>query len=101
MADTQPLHLSWPIRIIGRKFASSEQHTEEELRDCVSCILAYPFGYREDIPEFGLRSPEFTNPDPTEVVDAVHKWETRASVVVNKTIDVPNVTMEVKVSQNA
>ena len=79
-------HLALPLRLEHRAYATVEQDTLDELVACVTCICAFPAGYRIEAPGFGI--PDLEHLSPPLPVDAVKRqigaWEPRADVTVTE-----------------
>lgn len=83
-------HLAVPFALDGRGHARTvEQDTVAEVGQCVAVLLATRPGDRLIVPGFGIDDPTFdTGVDVDLIVDAVGKWEPRATVdVVAAAID--------------
>jgi hypothetical protein len=79
-------HLALPLRVELGAFVSVEQDTLDELVATVSCICAFPIGYRVEAPEFGIPELELApTPVPVEQVERqIEIWEPRADVEVTE-----------------
>jgi hypothetical protein len=66
--------------------AVNEQDTLEDVTACVTAIVKTPLGYREELPNFGLRDMTFSeggvNGDEVQV--AIQQWEPRADVMIEE-----------------
>jgi phage baseplate assembly protein W len=46
--------LTWPLRLAANgTLAAVEQDTDADIDSCVTAILSYPVGWRDDSPSFG------------------------------------------------
>jgi phage baseplate assembly protein W len=82
MADRP--HFGFPFqRGSNGKIAVVEQDTIEHINACCQVIARCPVGHRLERPEFGWQFPEFKNApvDPAPLVDAIRRFEPRASSV--------------------
>jgi hypothetical protein len=79
-------HLALPLRIETGRYATVQQDTLDELVVNVSCICAFPLGYRIEAPEFGIPELELSDaPLPVDDVERIiETWEPRADVEVNE-----------------
>jgi hypothetical protein len=79
-------HLALPLRLDRGAYATVEQDTLDELVTAVTCICAFPVGYRVEAPEFGI--PELEHLSPPLPIDEVERqietWEPRADVEVTE-----------------
>ena len=80
-------HIGIPIQVLGGRFATVQQDTNDEVAACVSVIVSFPVGSREEAPEFGVPDPAFqTRPlDIAAVEEAVEEYEPRAAIEVSET----------------
>lgn len=80
MADIP--HLALPLRLDGGSFAVVEQDTLADIIQCARVVLTTPEGFREELPEFGLRDPVFGlgGVDHGLVDAALAEWEPRADM---------------------
>ena len=85
MADTP--HFDIPFRFAvqgdGRLAAAvNEQDSRRDLEACVEAIARTPAGFREELPEFGITPPEFSQggPDLDRLRGEIEAWEERAAV---------------------
>lgn len=78
-------HLNLPLQFGGGQYFTVEQDTTAEVAACVAAIVAFPIGYREDEPDFGIPDPAFqTQPvDPAEIEEVVEAYEPRAALTVS------------------
>jgi hypothetical protein len=77
-------HFSLPFRFSNPQAAVSEQDSLDEIADCVLAVLVCPYGFRVELPTFGLTDPTFsTSPDLDEIRDVIGQWEPRASALVD------------------
>lgn len=79
-------HLALPIEFLGSQYATVQQDTTAEVAACVAAIVAFPIGYREDQPEFGITDPAFqTRPiDTAEIEEVIDQYEPRAELTVSE-----------------
>ena len=79
-------HLALPLRVVGDHYVTVQQDTVDELAATVACIVAFPLGYRDERPDFGIVPLEFsTRPLNTlDIEQAVEAYEPRASVRVTE-----------------
>jgi phage baseplate assembly protein W len=84
MSKTDLPHFRYPFRFgtgLDKHALVNEQHSEEEIIDCVLAIVKTPRGWRDDLPEFGINDPLFSE-QPIRVEDitsALDEWESRAA----------------------
>jgi phage baseplate assembly protein W len=81
--------------------AVNDQDTLEDVTACVTAILTTPLGFREELPDFGLRDMTFSQGgvDVDEIQVAIQQWEPRADVMIEEDpsklqyfIDLVNIT---------
>ena len=85
---TEIPHFSQPFRFGGPQAAVSEQDSVDEVADCVLTVLVCPFGYRDELPEFGLPDPTFGGGvDVDEIREVVERWEPRAALLLEERPD--------------
>lgn len=89
MADVPHFSLPFDFEEVGgvKRVAELEQESLEEIVACVEAILRIPRGWREELPEFGISDPVFTNPDYEDLRRTVGDWEPRAEVELEGGID--------------
>lgn len=87
MAKVDNPHFRYPFRFgsgIDKHALVNEQHSEEEIIDCVIAVVKTPRGWRDDLPDFGINDPLFSE-QPIRVEDiqsALEEWEERAAYKV-------------------
>jgi len=88
-APVETPHFDLPFRFepdrarAGRPVAVQEQDEPLDVLNCVHAVLAYPKGFRPDLPDFGVDELLFqTNPDIHNLLDQVATWEPRADIEV-------------------
>lgn len=79
-------HLAVPIRLLNGEFATVQQDTLEEVRQCVLACLQTPRGSRIDAPEYGipttlLFSQGDREPNIASILAAVEDSEPRAHLL--------------------
>lgn len=90
--DVVTPHFSLPFRFGGLNGAAfvNEQDSEDDLLDCVKCIIAYPQGSRVDSPDFGTPELAFRQ-TPGETMTLLHEalaqWEPRVDAVIEQDTD--------------
>lgn len=81
-----PKTLTWPIRLngAGTSFATAEQGTEREVLASAENVLRTIQGERPGNPEYGVPEQlfELGGADATPFIEAIKRWEPRATVVV-------------------
>lgn len=78
-------HFSYPFRFKADGHAAvNEQDTEEDIIDCTIALLKCPLGFRDELPDFGVRDNLFTEGDLdlNEIRIALEMWEERAIYTV-------------------
>jgi len=82
-------HFALPFRFATPQVGVSEQDSIDEIADCVLATLLCPFGYRVELPEFGLPDPTFSTPhvDVSQIQQVIEVWEPRAAVVLDERPD--------------
>lgn len=80
--------LAYPLRFVNGLPVTVPQDSDEEIRQCVAVILAYPEGACLDLPEFGVPDPTFEQNgiDTATVQRVVERWEPRAPVSVTRAV---------------
>lgn len=76
-------HFALPFRFSTPRAAVVEQDSVDEIAGCVLAVLLCPFGFRVELPTFGVPDPTFSMPgvDVDELRAVVELWEPRASVL--------------------
>jgi phage baseplate assembly protein W len=66
--------------------AVNEQDTIEDVTACVEAIVRTPIGYREELPDFGIRDQTFTEGmiNSEEILVSLQQWEPRAEVLIEE-----------------
>jgi hypothetical protein len=81
-----PEHLAWPFRMSGRRLATVEQDSIEDVRQNVHSYLATERGERPLAPDFGLEDPTFgpgVSPERLAAeIDAAEGGRARVEVTV-------------------
>lgn len=79
-------HLALPLRLERGAYVTVQQDTLDELVTTVSCICAFPLGYRIEAPDFGIPELELaSSPLPVDDVERqIEAWEARADVEVRE-----------------
>ncbi|HEX3454191.1 MAG TPA: hypothetical protein VHS03_06160 [Gaiellaceae bacterium] len=79
-------HFSQPFRFSNPYAAVTEQDSLDEIADCVLSVLVCPYGFRVELPSFGLVDPTFSVPGPDldQIRDVVDNWEPRASAAMSE-----------------
>lgn len=87
-------HFAYPFRFetapSGVKYAAvTEQHSEDEITDCVVRIAHTPRGVRDELPEFGISDPTFVQApvDGELLAEEIREWEPRADLKGDVRID--------------
>lgn len=77
-------HFALPFRFVGGAAAVLEQDTADEILACVEAVIRCPLGYRDELPEFGVRDMTFEQggPDMLAIEAALSDWEPRAQVAL-------------------
>jgi len=77
-------HLAWPFRMAGRRLATVEQDSLEEVQQNVHSYLATAKGERPLAPEFGLEDPTFgPSVNASQLAAEIEEAEDRASVTIS------------------
>lgn len=71
-------HLSAPLRLSGRSFATLMQDSPAEVGQSVALLVSTRPGERRSVPGYGTPDPLFGGVDVAAVQAAVSVWETRA-----------------------
>lgn len=86
MADVNTPHFAYPFRFSGvdGHAVVNEQDSESDVIDCTIAILKCPLGFRDELPDFGVRETLFTEGDLDleEIRMALEMWEERAIFIV-------------------
>lgn len=113
MAHVDTPHFAHPFRfedVAGHGVSAvvEEQHSEEEVRDCVLRIVSFRRGFRDELPEFGITDPTFSQQpiDIGRLVAEVGEWETRAELDVDSEVSsldelIANVRIGVEVERES
>lgn len=88
-------HFSFPFRfelIPGtgdRAAAVVEQQSADEVADCVLRIAHTPRGFREELPDFGITDPTFSQVpvDVERMTEEIREWEPRTDLRGETMID--------------
>lgn len=74
------------FKFTGTGVQTVEQDGPEDVAACVYRTAVCPVGWREDLPEFGIRSPLFqTIPLSLDVLrEEISRWEPRASLLTTE-----------------
>lgn len=64
----------------------NEQDSIEDITACVEAIVRTPIGFREELPEFGIRDQTFTEGmiNSEDMVVAIAQWEPRAEILIEE-----------------
>jgi hypothetical protein len=77
-------HLSLPLRLSRRRFATVEQDSAQHVAECVEAAAHTELGWRVEAPEFGV--PPYLmaagGVDPEELREAIVASEPRAEAIV-------------------
>lgn len=92
-------HLAIPMRLVNGSYATRQQDTDSEARDCVRNILSFQKGDRIEDLDFGIEDPTFqTMPiDIDDIAQAIGDYEPRVDAEI-ETQDLPDGTEVVTVS---
>jgi phage baseplate assembly protein W len=86
MAKVEIPHFDVPFRFEGGKARVVEQDTLDEHVACVRALLAFPLGFRAELPEFGVTDLLFkkqaSRGGTEELRAAIAQWEPRADVLI-------------------
>jgi phage baseplate assembly protein W len=83
MADTIVPHLAWPLQILpDGTFATVEQDTFDDVRQCIRVLLNTLRGIRPLAPEVGVDDIAFSGVDAHDLEQALMDAESRAVVTV-------------------
>ena len=79
-------HLALPLQVVGDRFTTVQQDTEDELVAAVRAICAFQLGARIERPDFGIPAPELSDRPlaTTAIEQAVSSWEPRALIRVTE-----------------
>lgn len=79
-------HFDMPFRLSGHSFAVVEQDSQEDIANCVECIVRTPFGFRDDAPEFGVDDQqfEFIPLDIETLIAQIEGQEPRSRIVIEQ-----------------
>lgn len=79
-------HFSLPFRFIGgtATAAMTEQDTVDEIADCIKAIVLTRPGERMELPQFGIDDPTFQGLNKDDLMAAIERWESRATVAVEE-----------------
>jgi phage baseplate assembly protein W len=87
-------HFAHPFAIVTQPNGSlaaavREQDGIDEITDCVARIVSYQRGERDELPEFGISDPLFTQ-QPTDMrllAAEIAEWEDRVEVEAEASVD--------------
>lgn len=86
MASVDIPHFDLPFRFEGGKAAVVEQDSLDEHVACIRAILAFPLGFRSELPDFGVSDMVFKKQSSRGAGDelraAISLWEPRAEVLI-------------------
>lgn len=73
-------HLSFPVRFAPGGFKRERQNSSDEVLSAVYALLVTEYGSLEDLDEFGIVDPTFSNVplDTSQIGAAIAEWEQRA-----------------------
>jgi phage baseplate assembly protein W len=84
-------HFTYPFAFVADKdgnvhAAENDQDTLEDITACVTAIVSTPLGYREELPDFGIRDMTFSENGVNidEIQIAIQQWEPRADVLIEE-----------------
>jgi phage baseplate assembly protein W len=80
-------HFDYPFRFNANGHAAVvEQDSEEDIIACILAIIKTPLGFREDLPDFGIADPLFSEKtiNIADIKSALNIWEDRADVVLEE-----------------
>jgi phage baseplate assembly protein W len=82
-------HLAYPARVVGGRLAAVEQDSIDDVAGCVELLMRCPVGSREDEPTFGTPPQVFGQGgvSAAELEAAIARWEPRAGVLTEATLD--------------
>ena len=91
-SEVETPHFSLPFRFRGFNGGAfvNEQDSEDDIFDCVKCIVAYPEASRTDTPEFGIPELAFRENISNAAAllhAAIIQWEPRADALVESIPD--------------
>lgn len=66
--------------------AVNEQDSIEDVTACVEAIVRTPLGFREELPDFGIRDQTFTQGmiNSEDIIVAITQWEPRAEILIEE-----------------
>jgi phage baseplate assembly protein W len=64
--------------------AMTEQDTVDEIADCIEALVLTRPGERMELPQYGLDDPTFVGLNKDDLMTAIERWETRATVAVEE-----------------
>lgn len=69
-----------------RHAAVNEQDSVEDITACVESIIRTPIGYRQELPDFGIRDQTFTQGmiNTDDILIAIAQWEPRAEILIEE-----------------
>lgn len=79
-------HFSLPFRFEGYppRAAMTEQDTVDEIADCIEAIVLTRPGERLELSQFGLMDPTFIGLNRDDLMAAIERWESRATIAVEE-----------------
>jgi len=94
--DIENPHFDIPFRLQSTGAAVVEQDTFEDVANCVEVIVRTPYGFRDDVIEFGFPSLELqTMPVVSaEVREVVDQQEPRATILITEQPDFYDVLID-------
>lgn len=81
--------LAWPLRLVGGRFATVEQDSDDDIAQCIKAIVQTSPGERADLPDMGLADPVFEEQplDVDALREMVARHEPRAAITATATTD--------------
>lgn len=82
-------HFDVPFRYDGTAPVVNEQGSLDDIAACVYAVAVTEPGDRDEMPDFGLADPTFTqgSPDPAVIAAQIGEWEPRVQILVDAAPD--------------
>jgi phage baseplate assembly protein W len=82
-------HLALPLRYVNGSAVVNEQDSDDDLADCVYAICVTSPGTRDELPDFGLVDPTFSQQplDATAAANQIQQWEPRVQILIDAAPD--------------
>ena len=88
MSDLIAPHFDLPFRFSDAGTVCVEQGSEDDLVNCVYTIVICPFGWRDEVPTFGIPDQAFSYPAmPEQLQGIIQDQEPRTTLIFSESGD--------------